>query len=172
MNETCGAHFSTNNGLWVTEFWVDTSTGVVVVDSALSSTHLTWADASGVDQPNTRSRNANDQDRKRPHFHPRVQVQSDQEATVFTFYAPFLPSFHSTSVTDEPGLPLSWLSPEEASSSKRIHLKVAGSTSMRALLLCNNVLYCSTVNRPLISVGQLESKARLCCCASPSEDFL
>ena len=53
-------------------------------------------------------------------------------------------------------LPLSWLSPEEASSSKRIHLKVASGTSVRALLY-NNVIYCSTVSRPLISVGQLKA---------------
>ena len=95
-------------------------------------------------------------------------LQSDH--TAFTFYTTFLPSFHSTSATDESGvlppildtgathclLPLSWLSLEEASSSKRIHLKVASGTSVRALL-CNNVTYCSTVSRPLISVGQLKA---------------
>ena len=95
-------------------------------------------------------------------------LQSDHAA--FTFYTTFLPSFHSTSATDESGvlppildtgathclLPLSWLSPEEASSSKRIHLKVASGTSVRALLY-NNVIYCSTVSRPLISVGQLKA---------------
>ena len=97
-------------------------------------------------------------------------LQSDH--TAFTFYTTFLPSFHSTSATDESGvlppildldtgathclLPLSWLSPEEASSSKRIHLKVASGTSVRALLY-NNVIYCSTVSRPLISAGQLKA---------------
>ena len=53
-------------------------------------------------------------------------------------------------------LPLSWLSPEEASSSKRIHLKAASRTSVQALFY-NNVIYCSTVSRPLISVGQLKA---------------
>ena len=95
-------------------------------------------------------------------------LQSDH--TAFTFYTTFLPSFHSASATYESGvlspildtgathclLPLSWLSPEEASSSKRIHLKVASGTSMWALLY-NNVIYCSTVSRPLISVGQLKA---------------
>ena len=95
-------------------------------------------------------------------------LQSDH--TAFTFYTTFLPSFQSTSATNESGVlppildigathclfPLSWLSAEHASSSKRIHLKVASGTSVRALLY-NNVIYCSTVSRPLISVGQLKA---------------
>ena len=74
-------------------------------------------------------------------------LQSDH--TALTFYTTFLPSFHSTSATDESGmlppildtgathclLPLSWLSPEEASSSKRIHLKVASGTLALRLVI-------------------------------------
>ena len=100
-------------------------------------------------------------------------LQSDH--TAFTFYTTFLPSFHSTSATDESGvlppilatgatrclLPLSWLSPEEASSSKRIHFKVTTGTSVRALLY-NNVIYSSMVTRPFISVGhQFKTKLDL-----------
>ena len=38
----------------------------------------------------------------------------------------------------------------------RIHLKVASGTSVRALLY-SNLIYCKTVSRPLISVGQLKA---------------
>ena len=46
-----------------------------MADNALSSIHLRWADTSSVAQQNTRSRNANDQDKRKPHFHPRVNVK-------------------------------------------------------------------------------------------------
>ena len=46
----------------------------LVMCNALSSIHLQWADASGVDQQNMRLLSANSQDRRRPHFHPRVKV--------------------------------------------------------------------------------------------------
>ena len=41
------------------------------------------------------------------------------------------------------------------SKAKRIHLKVATSTTVRALLY-NNVIYAKSVTRPLINVGQLK----------------
>ena len=44
---------------------------------------------------------------------------------------------------------------EECGKAKRIHLKVATGTTVRALL-CNNVIYAKGVTRPLISVGQLK----------------
>ena len=53
-------------------------------------------------------------------------------------------------------LPLDCLTPTQASSSKRIHLKVASGSSVRALLY-NNLIYCATVSRPLLSVGQLKA---------------
>ena len=43
--------------------------------------------------------------------------------------------------------------------SKRVHLKVASGTSVRALLY-NNLIYCKTVSRPLISVGHTQGHAR------------
>ena len=52
-------------------------------------------------------------------------------------------------------LPLIWLEPERAAKSKRLHLKVASGTSVRALLY-QNLIYCVTVSRPLLSVGQLK----------------
>ena len=44
---------------------------------------------------------------------------------------------------------------EQAESCKKIHLKVASGATVRALLH-ENVIYCSTVSRPLVSVGQLK----------------
>ena len=89
-------------------------------------------------------------------------------ATACTFYTTFYPCFHSSEQADENGLlppildtgathcllPLRWLTPDQAAFAKRIHLKVASGTSVRALLY-NNLIYCKTVSRPLISVGQL-----------------
>ena len=51
-------------------------------------------------------------------------------------------------------LHLKWLKPEQAAKSKRTHLKVASRTSVKALLY-QNLIYCVTVSRPLLSVGQL-----------------
>ena len=45
---------------------------------------------------------------------------------------------------------------DQAENCKKIHLKVASGSSVRALLH-DNIIYCSTVTRPLISVGQLKS---------------
>ena len=53
-------------------------------------------------------------------------------------------------------LPLDWLTPTQAATSKRIHLKVASGSSVRALLF-NNLIFCATVSRPLLSVGQLKA---------------
>ena len=89
---------------------------------------------------------------------------------VCTFYTTFNPSFHSSEPVDDDGflppildtgathclLPLDWLVPEQAAFSKRIHLKVASGSSVRALLY-NNMIYCATVSRPLLSVGQLKA---------------
>ena len=91
-------------------------------------------------------------------------------ATACTFYTTFNPCFHSSEQADENGLlppildtgathcllPLRWLTPDQAAFAKRIHLKVASGTSVRALLY-NNLIYCKTVSRPLISVGQLKA---------------
>ena len=52
-------------------------------------------------------------------------------------------------------LPITWLGAEECEKAKRIHLKVATGTAVRALLY-NNVVYAKSVTRPLISVGQLK----------------
>ena len=52
-------------------------------------------------------------------------------------------------------LPITWLGAEECEKAKRIHLKVATGTTVRALLY-NNVIYAKSVTRPLISVGQLK----------------
>ena len=87
-----------------------------------------------------------------------------------SFYTTFTPAFHSSEPTDENGilppildtgathclLPLSWLTNEQSLSSKKIHLKVASGATVRALLY-QNVIYCATVSRPLISVGQLKA---------------
>ena len=86
-----------------------------------------------------------------------------------TFYTTFTPAFHSTEPTDADGilpptldtgathclLPLKWMTHEQAESCKKIHLKVASGATVRALLH-ENVTYCSTVSRPLVSVGQLK----------------
>ena len=91
-------------------------------------------------------------------------------ATTCTFYTTFNPCFHSSEQADENGLLppildtgathclllLKWLTPDQAAFAKRIHLKVASGTSVRALLY-NNLIFCKTVSRPLISVGQLKA---------------
>ena len=53
-------------------------------------------------------------------------------------------------------LPLKWLAPEQAAHSKRILRKVASGNVVRSLLY-NNVMYCVTVSRPLISAGHLKA---------------
>ena len=45
---------------------------------------------------------------------------------------------------------------EQSLHSKKIHLQVASGSKVRALLY-NNIIYCATVTRPLISVGQMKS---------------
>ena len=91
-------------------------------------------------------------------------------ALACTFYTTFNPSFHSSEPVDDDGclppildtgathclLPLKWLSYEQAAFAKKIHLRVASGTSVRALLY-NNLIYCKTVSRPLLSVGQLKA---------------
>ena len=91
-------------------------------------------------------------------------------ATACTFYTTFNPCFRSSEQADENGLlppildtrathcllPLRWLTPDQRAFAKRIRLKVASGTSVRALLY-NNLIYCKTVSRPLISVGQLKA---------------
>ena len=52
-------------------------------------------------------------------------------------------------------LPLKWMTHEQTESCKKIHLKVASGATVRALLH-ENVIHCSTVSRPLVSVGQLK----------------
>ena len=52
-------------------------------------------------------------------------------------------------------MPLSWLGEAECELAKRTHLKVATGSTVRALLY-NNVIYAKSVNRPLVSVGQLK----------------
>ena len=97
----------------------------------------------------------------------------DINATACTFYTTFLPTFHSAANSDEPMenhpenqpildtgathclMPLSWLGEAECELAKRIHLKVATGSTVRALLY-NNVIYAKSVNRPLVSVGQLK----------------
>ena len=94
-------------------------------------------------------------------------------ASACSFYTTFLPTFHAASSADpsredhpknlpilDTGathclMPLTWLSTEECNQAKRIHLKVATGTTVRALLF-NTVIYAKSVNRPLISVGQLK----------------
>ena len=87
-----------------------------------------------------------------------------------SFYTTFNPAFHTSEVPGEDGLlspildtgathcllPLDWLSPAQAATSKRIHLKVASGSSVRALLF-NNHIFCARVSRPLLSVGQLKA---------------
>ena len=95
---------------------------------------------------------------------------SDDFAAACTFITTFTPSFHHSECPDEDGilppildtgathclLPLSWLTNEQSRHSKRIHLRVASGNKIRALLY-NNIIYCATVSRPLISVGQMKS---------------
>ena len=95
---------------------------------------------------------------------------SDDFAAACTFFTTFTPSFHHTECPDEDGilppildtgathclLPLSWLTNEQSLHSKKIHLQVASGSKSRALLY-NNIIYCATVSRPLISVGQMKS---------------
>ena len=95
---------------------------------------------------------------------------SDDFAAACTFLTTFTPSFHHTECPDEDGflppildtgathclLPLRWMTNEQASSCKKIHLHVASGSKVRALLH-DNIIYCATVTRPLISVGQMKS---------------
>ena len=95
---------------------------------------------------------------------------SDDFSAACTFVTTFTPSFHHTECPDENGflppildtgathclLPLRWMTNEQASSCKKIHLHVASGSKVRALLH-DNIIYCSTVTRPLISVGQMKS---------------
>ena len=87
-----------------------------------------------------------------------------------TFYTTFTPAFHSSEPIDADGilppildtgathclLTLKWMPHEQAEPRKKIHLKVASGATVRALLH-GNIIYCSTVCRPLASVGQLKS---------------
>ena len=91
-------------------------------------------------------------------------------ATACSFFTSFMPCFQASSSTTEAPectplldtgathclLPLSWLSEEGAENSKRIHLRVASGSVVRALLY-NNIIYASTVSRPVVSVGQLKA---------------
>ena len=103
---------------------------------------------------------------------PSASLASLHDSDYFsacTFYTTFTPAFHSTEPTDADGilppildtgathclLPLKWMTHEQAESCKKIHLKVASGATVRALLH-ENVIYCSTVSRPLVSVGQLK----------------
>ena len=95
---------------------------------------------------------------------------SDDFVAACTFLTTFTPSFHHTECPDEDGflppildtgathclLPLRWMTNEQAGSSKKIHLHVAGGSKVRALLH-DNIIYCATVARPLISVGQMKA---------------
>ena len=103
---------------------------------------------------------------------PSASLASHHDADYFsacTFYTTFTPAFHTTEPTDADGilppildtgathclLPLKWMTHEQAESCKKIHLKVASGATVRALLH-ENVIYCSTVSGPLVSVGQLK----------------
>ena len=103
---------------------------------------------------------------------PSASLACHHDADYFsacTFYTTFTPAFHSTEPTDADGilppildtgathclLPLKWMTHEHAESCKKIHLKVASGATVRALLH-ENVIYCSIVSRPLVSVGQLK----------------
>ena len=94
-------------------------------------------------------------------------------ASACSFYTTFLHTFHAASTQDNSmedhpeNLPIldtrathcllsiTWLGAEECEKAKRIHLKVATGTTVRALLY-NNVIYAKSVTRPLINVGQLK----------------
>ena len=98
-------------------------------------------------------------------------------ASACSFHTTFLPTFHAastqdTSIEDHPEnlpildtrathclLPITWLR-GECGKAKRIHLKVATGTTVRALLY-NSVIYAKSVTRPLISVGQLKGMVDL-----------
>ena len=105
---------------------------------------------------------------------PQRSRQAVQTASACSFYTTFLPTFHAASTQDstledhpenlpilDTGaarclLPFTWLGAEECEKAKkRIHLKMATGTTVRALLF-NNVIYGKSVTRPLISVGQLK----------------
>ena len=95
---------------------------------------------------------------------------SDDSSAACTFLTTFTPSFHHTECPDEDGflppivdtgathclLPLRWMTNEQAGSCKKIHLHVASGSKVRALLH-DNIIYCATVTRPLITVGQMKS---------------
>ena len=66
--------------------------------------------------------------------------------TTAAFYLPFVPWSHLLSFTAQVAGPI------QAASSKRIHLKVASGQSTKALL-CNNIIHCQTVSRPLLRWG-------------------
>ena len=101
---------------------------------------------------------------------PLVSSSATWSYSACSFYTTYTPAFHSSEPTDVDGilppildtgathclLPLSWLTNEQSLSSKKIHLKVASGATVRALLY-QNVIYCATVSRPLISVGQLKA---------------
>ena len=87
-----------------------------------------------------------------------------------TFYTSFLPTYHSASpaTVDEELppildtgathclLPFSWLPRDQIDNAKRIYLRVASGSKVKALLW-ENVIYCPSANRPLISVGQMKA---------------
>ena len=94
-------------------------------------------------------------------------------ASACSFYTTFLPTFHAastqdTSIEDHPENlpilhtgatdclpPITWLGAEECEKAKRIHLKVATGTTVRAVLY-NNAIYAKSVTRPLINVGHFK----------------
>ena len=95
-------------------------------------------------------------------------------ATACTVFTTFMPSFHHTECPDEDvillpildtgathcRLPLRCMTNEQAGQSNKIHLQVASGSKVRALLY-NNIICCTTVTHPLISVGQLKSVLEL-----------
>ena len=86
------------------------------------------------------------------------------------FYTPSLPTYQSASpaVADEELppildtgathclLPFSWLSRDQIDNAKRIYLRVASGSKVKALLR-EIVIHCPSANRPLISVGQMKA---------------
>ena len=97
------------------------------------------------------------------------------EYTACSFFTSFLPTYHNASSATSANaaetpelapildsgathclLPLSWLSDEDADQAKRIHLRVASGSQVRALLF-NNIIYARSVTRPLVSIGQLKT---------------
>ena len=99
------------------------------------------------------------------HRSPSMDVipLSTLPSLLLVHFSSFTRSFHHTECPDEEGmlppildtgathclLPLRWMTHEQAERCKKIHLKVASGSSVRALLYNNT--------RPLISVGQLKS---------------